>query len=370
MADLIVADWLERHGGSEQVIKQFLKVLPEAKLFALWNSSSEFNSHQVKESWLASTPLSKRKALAVPFMIPTFKRIELDNDVDRLIVSTHSFAHHAQLKHQKKDFQRYSYVHTPARYIWDPELDRRGWGLMQGVGAKLFQKADRLSPARLGKVATNSRFVASRVRDTWGIEDVEVIYPPVRAVSLSQTKVGVADLSVAEIDLLSGLPDDYVLSTGRLVEYKRHDLAIRVAHVLGLPVVIAGGGADRQRLESLANAQKVPIHLVETPSDEFLKNLITGSSLCVFAGVEDFGIMTVEAMALGAKLLVSSEGGSSEIVRNGVSGVWTDFESSESIRYSANEAQKLDVEEIKKSSLRFDESVFRSKFEHWIGPSE
>jgi hypothetical protein len=80
--------------------------------------------------------------------------------------------------------------------------------------------------------------------------------------------------------------------------------------------------------------------------------------------------MTVEAMALGAKLLVSSEGGSSEIVRNGVSGVWTDFESSESIRYSANEAQKLDVEEIKRSSLRFDESVFRSKFEHWIGPSE
>jgi glycosyltransferase involved in cell wall biosynthesis len=147
-------------------------------------------------------------------------------------------------------------------------------------------------------------------------------------------------------------------------------LAIRVAHVLGLPVVIAGGGADRQRLESLANAQKVPIHLVETPSDEFLKNLITRSSLCVFAGVEDFGIMTVEAMALGAKLLVSSEGGSSEIVRNGVSGVWTDFESSESIRYSANEAQKLDVEEIKRSSLRFDESVFRSKFEHWIGPSE
>src|SRR6266568_4121117 len=44
-------------------------------------------------------------------------------------------------------------------------------------------------------------------------------------------------------------PGDFLLSLGRLVPYKRIDLAIAAAERLGVRLIVAGSGPDRRRLE-------------------------------------------------------------------------------------------------------------------------
>ena len=42
-----------------------------------------------------------------------------------MLVSSHLFAHHARVP-SLPDLPKLVYAHTPARYVWAPELDRRG----------------------------------------------------------------------------------------------------------------------------------------------------------------------------------------------------------------------------------------------------
>jgi glycosyltransferase involved in cell wall biosynthesis len=154
------------------------------------------------------------------------------------------------------------------------------------------------------------------------------------------------------------------------VEYKNHNHAIYVGKCLNLPVVLAGSGPDQDKLIAYALDLGVVLHVLNRPSDVLLQTIIKRSSYVVFAAIEDFGILTVEALALGAKVLVNPVGGSGEIVEDGKSGSYVDFSSSKSIKDAATRVLKLADKSIRARSLDFDESIFQSKFRNWIGHHE
>ena len=125
MAGLIVQEWIEETGGAEQVLDAMRLAFPESRVACLWNDDpTRFPPGAVVESWLARTPLRGRKALALPLMSSTWRRGWGDVEHDWVLTSSYVFAHHAGFG-TRSGVPKFSYVHTPARYLWEPGLDGR-----------------------------------------------------------------------------------------------------------------------------------------------------------------------------------------------------------------------------------------------------
>ena len=86
----------------------------------------------------------------------------------------------------------------------------------------------------------------------------------------------------------------------------------------------AGDGPESVRLAALGREASVPVVIVDDPSNAILNAHYRRAVVFVFPPLEDFGIMPVEAMALGMPVVANSVGGSAETVSEGVSG--THFE--------------------------------------------
>src|SRR5437879_2666690 len=80
-----------------------------------------------------------------------------------------------------------------------------------------------------------SEAVRQRIRKHYR-RDATVIYPPVQTSRFrpSETK------------------EDYYLVISRLVPYKRVDLAVKAANLLGRPLVVIGSGRELKKLEAIA----------------------------------------------------------------------------------------------------------------------
>lgn len=355
---VLVHEWVARRGGSELVLDAMASALPGLDLHCLWTDAPDrYPGRAVHETWLARTPLRRSKAAALP-LLPATWRLR-PGDYDWALVSSHLFAHHVRFTDQPADFRKYVYVHSPARYLWEPSLDRRGDHPLVRALAVPFRALDRRRAGEPAEVAANSAFVADRIRRHWGRE-ATVIHPPVdvervtaslglagsfglagsvgRAGSPGRTAsaaaglgpvptrhaaagspaastAGPADpLTADELALLERLGDGFLLGASRFVAYKRLDLVIATGEELGIPVVIAGSGPERARLVELAERASVPVHLVDGPSDGLMYALFARAVALVFPGIEDFGILPVEVLAAGTPVVVGPAGGAREIV--------------------------------------------------------
>ncbi|WNY33457.1 hypothetical protein Q9Q99_15595 [Curtobacterium flaccumfaciens] len=126
-ADCSCMSGSEAVGGAERVLDAMADEYPDADLFGLWNDApGRYPGRRVIESALAPTPLRGRKALAVPFLPALWSHGLRDLGLyDWALVSSHLFAHQARVPGVDPERQ-FTYVHTPARYLWNPELDARG----------------------------------------------------------------------------------------------------------------------------------------------------------------------------------------------------------------------------------------------------
>ncbi|VXC53353.1 glycosyltransferase [Plantibacter sp. T3] len=365
MAGLIIHEWIERHGGSENVVDEMAAVFPDADIHCLWsNAPDRFAGHTVSESWIARTPLRKSKAAALPFMPATWARTDV-SAADFVLISSHAFAHHAGGRQPADGPQRFVYVHTPARYLWAPELDVRGGNLAARALAPALRRVDRKRAQDGATFAANSDYIRQRMERSWGVE-AEVIHPPVRVEYLQSVPSWADRLSAEDAYLFSTLPSEYILGASRFVDYKRLDVAIRAGELAGLPVVLAGAGPQHAELQALADAATVPVIITTRPSDELLFALYQAASLLVFAAVEDFGIMPVEAMALGTPVLVVSEGGASESVLSLEGGIVLDTLNDDQLRRGANSARELDMTRAQAAAAgQFGTARFRQEVLAW-----
>ncbi len=363
---VVVQEWISAHGGSENVAEIMADAL-DADVYTLWREDpSRFSRSSVTESALARWSLLRHhKALALPLMPATWRRADL-SAYDRVVISSHAFAHQVADRRCVGDATPYVYVHTPARYIWSPEHDHRGSSLAARLGAPPLRRLDRRRVRRDASFACNSEFVRGRIRRAWDV-DAQVIHPPASVALLQEGAPWSARVTGAESDLLATLPGAFVLGASRFVEYKRVEEAIAVGEALELPVVLAGAGPMRDALEQRGRRATVPVTLVEAPSSPLLYALYERASLFVFAPVEDFGIMPVEAMALGTPVLVNAVGGAVEAVALVRGGASSDFASAAARREGATLAMKASSEEMRTRVRVLDEAGFRERLEAWVG---
>lgn len=366
MAGVLVHEWISTAGGSENVLEAMGHVYPESDVVCLWNDSvGRFDADRVRETWLSRTPLRRSKALALPFMPATWRSLP-DRGYDWALISSHLFAHHARFRGTGSDFRRYVYVHTPARYIWNPELDERGNGLAIKALAAAFKPLDRAKARETREFAANSEFVKARMAEAWGV-DSRVIHPPVEVDAIQNGAPWRGRLAGHDASEMDALPSDYVLGASRFIPYKRLDLVIRTGELLGLPVVLAGKGPELERLRALAATASVPVHFVLAPSHPLLYSLYENATLYVFPAVEDFGIMPVEAMAAGAPVLAQSFGGAAESVVPGVTGGLATFASDSELQDAAAVALATDRAARQEHARSFATSRFASEIREWVG---
>jgi glycosyltransferase involved in cell wall biosynthesis len=112
-------------------------------------------------------------------------------------------------------------------------------------------------------------------------------------------------------------PGDYFLAGGRLVPYKRLDLAVRASSELGLKLLVYGSGRDAAALARLAGPT---VKFLGRVSWDELACLFQHARAFIFPGLEDFGIAPVEAQAAGRPVIAYAGGGALDTVIPGVTG--------------------------------------------------
>lgn len=368
MTGVLIHEWIEKAGGAEKVFDAFVDTFPSADVFCLWNEDEgRYDDRTVRESWLARTPLRRSKSLALPFMPAVWNSVKIQ-DYDWSLISSHLFAHHAGgTRAATSGLRKHVYVHSPARYLWTPDLDQRGDKPFVRLVAPPLRALDRRRARTSGaQYAANSMFVRQRIQNSWGV-DAQVIYPPVDVRRIQARSSWADSLNEHDEEVLAGLPETFLLGAARFVPYKRLDLVIQAGEHADVPVVLAGSGLHKAALEQRAAQADIPVFFIDRPTDALLFALYQRALAYVFPAVEDFGIMPVEAMAAGAPVLVSDVGGATESVINGLTGVHVNSWTKSEVVDAVSTAAGLRAEDSVIRAQRFDTDIFRADLRSWVG---
>ena len=302
---LIVHDWIVGWAGAERCVEQLLHVFPQADLVVglMGESMRDHNevTRHARETWLGRIPAARRRhRWFLPVEALAFASLDT-RGYDLIISSSHAFAKSVRTP---SGALHVSYCHSPPRYLWDlRSMYERDATRLQRLALRLgtgpLRALDRRSARGVDHFVSNSRYVGDRIGRCYGRE-ATVIYPPVEP---------------KPVEGALGPRDDYLLYLGRLVPYKRVDLAIQAAEQAGARLLIAGEGPDRRRLERLAGRQ---VEFLGSVSDAQAGRLLEECRAFIFPGEEDFGIAPVEANAHGAPVIGYAAGGVLETMIPGV----------------------------------------------------
>ncbi|MFF1382213.1 glycosyltransferase [Arthrobacter sp. NPDC058288] len=365
MSGLIVHEWISKAGGSEKVLDAFTEIYPDADIRCLWSDVNDrYADRNVHETWMARTPLRKSKAVALPFM-PVTWAIPPKKDFEWVLTSSHLFAHHARVMNGSLPARKFSYVHTPARYLWSSDLDERGANPAIRAVAPLFRVIDKAASKSTFEFAANSEFIRKRIQTTWGC-DAKVIYPPVDVARIQSVADWSDFVTGDERRVLDSLPTNFILGASRFVPYKRLDLVIEAGLASSLPVVIAGSGPGLRMLRERADESGIPVIFVERPSDEMLFALYQRAMVFVFPAIEDFGIMPVEAMACGTPVVVNAVGGASESVNAPIAGVAIEEFTGRAIADAVYNSAGIERDVVSENARRFSLQRFKTEIAEWI----
>lgn len=197
------------------------------------------------------------------------------------------------------------YVHTPPRILYDmfPEL---GGDTVTRLYAMLMRVLYQPNLPYAERYVANSELVARRIRKYWGIENVDVVYPPV------------------EMSNYGPQPsEEFYLTYSRLSAPKRIGEIVEAFNQLpDKQLIVGGSGPEADRLRSLAN-ENVEFRGFLSESEK--RDLLGRAKALVFAAHnEDFGIVPVEAFASGTPVIGVRDGYTEHHVRDGVNGVLFD----------------------------------------------
>ena len=351
----VLHEWFARIGGSEQVSMAMAKAL-DADLWALWSDSDLDSTDAPRSSVLGHLPARVRSKAVGLALTPAAWRLTRAPSYDLVVTSSHGLGHTAKLRGSAS--ARYlSYVHTPARYVWNPELDGRGSSPWLEPARTAIKTVDRHFSRHVSGYACNSSEVRSRIQEHWGKEAM-VIPPPVDTDFYRP-------VPEHDVSLPNGLnAKHFLLAAGRWVPYKRMSRAVDVAERADLPLVIAGGGPDAETLMARAATARVPVLFVHDPSREELRQLYSAALAVVFPGHEDFGMVPVEAQACGTPVVALDRGGALDSVIDGRSGFLVPDEVA---AYGAaiESCASLSASDIRGSALRFSVARFETAIQRW-----
>ncbi|HEY4812636.1 MAG TPA: glycosyltransferase [Solirubrobacteraceae bacterium] len=347
----VVHDWLTIPGGSEQVVLELLEMFPQAELFtsvydpAPW--PAQITDRPVHASFLSRIPGAARHyPKLLPLMNRAFRSFDLSS-FDLVLSSSHACAKNVRTPPHALHV---CYCHTPMRYAWEEgflEGEEVGRAMRLALPPLLarLRRADLAGAGGPDVFVANSRHVADRIERYYG-RSAEVVHPPV------------------DVDHFLGverqLSSDGYLIFGRVVPYKRVDLAVAACARLGRPLKVAGAGRALDAVRAGAGTSAEFLGKVSEPERD---RLLGSARALLFPGEEDFGIVPVEAQAAGVPVIAYGVGGAAESVLDGRTGVLFAEQSVAGLTAAIERFEALDLDGtlVRENATRFGRERFHAE---------
>lgn len=356
----IIQEWLTTMGGSEKVVQAIAQIYPNADIFTLVADKElikelGFENRKITTSFLQRLPFAIKKYKSyLPLFPLAIEQLDLRN-YDVIISSSHAVAKGVLTTN---DQLHITYCHSPIRYAWDLHhqyLEEEKLGLnIKGLLARYILHRiriwDVISANRPDYFISNSNFIAKRVKKVYNKESV-TIYPPIQVEDFKlETEKG-----------------DYYITSSRMVPYKKIDLIVDA--FTKMPdkklVVIGDGPGFKQISLKAGNNVELKGYL---PSEDLIKYMQKAKAF-VFAAIEDFGMLPVEAQACGTPVIAYGKGGALETVIDNETGILFDEQTVDSIIGAVNDFETrkpFDALVIRAHAEKFSLSHFKRQFEAFV----
>ncbi|MDO9206846.1 MAG: glycosyltransferase, partial [Sulfuricurvum sp.] len=133
-------------------------------------------------------------------------------------------------------------------------------------------------------------------------------------------------------------------------------------------LIVIGDGPDFEKIKAKAGAN---VLLMGYQPFEVLRDTMQRAKAFVFAAEEDFGIAPVEAQACGTPVIAFGRGGATETVVDGMSGLFFDTQSVESLCEAVGrfEAMQWEPGKVRENAIRFGNDRFKEEFQHYVQKS-
>jgi glycosyltransferase involved in cell wall biosynthesis len=259
------------------------------------------------------------------------------------------------------------------RYIWDMYdqyfTRERSDGMTRWAASLVrnyLRKWDVASSKRVDRFVAISKYVAGRIKKYYDRES-DIIFPPV-------------DCSYFKP---SSSSEGFYLMVSPLAPNKRVDIAIRAFNKIDLPLKVIGSGQEEKELKKIAGKN---VTLMGWQSDEVVREHYATCKALIFPGIEDFGIVPLEAQASGKPVIAYGDGGALETIipiDNDKLKIMSENEQSqkatgvffyehtpdalaEAVSYFEDIRDIFDRHEIRKNAESFDRVIFKEKISNYI----
>ena len=302
--------WLTNMRGGEAVFSEMCKMFPDADVFTHAvipkKMPQEITSHNITESFIAKLPGGRTHCQKYLPLMP-YAQKQWDFSSYDIIISSES----GPVKgiNKPEHVKHICYCHTPMRYLWDMyNTYYEQANICEKIAMRMFrrhlQQYDLKSSECVDLFIANSKFVKDRIKRIYD-RDASVVYPPVDVDFYKKAPV---------------LERKFFLYVGQLVPYKRPDIVVDAFSKLNNEkLVIVGQGPLKKPLQKKATENVV---FCDNISKEELRNLYASAKALIFPGIEDFGIVPVEAQAAGCPVIAIEAGGTLETVVPDKTGVF------------------------------------------------
>jgi glycosyltransferase involved in cell wall biosynthesis len=344
-----VHDYLTQYGGAERVLLEMHKLYPHAPIFTSLYDAGRFNGAfaglEVRTSYLQRIPGASRNFRALLPLYPSaFEALDL-RGFDLIISSTTSFAKGVRAPATSLHV---SYINTPTRFLWYPEeyaneITPLPLRPLLAVVSPWLRHWDRKAAQRPNRLIANSKNVQQRIREVYGRES-DVVHCPAQQIEVNgPVAVG-----------------DFYLVMSRLLPYKRVQLAIEACNDLRARLIVAGSGPDERRLRRLAGPT---IEFAGFVSEAEWRRLIASAKAVIVPGIEDFGLLPLEAASAGRPSVAFAAGGALETIVEGETGLFFREPTARSLAQAlqALDAMPVDPLRLRAHARKFSPEAFRAQ---------
>jgi len=355
----IVCDWLSGIGGAERVVLELHKMFPEAPIYTSQYDPKRidwFGDADVRTTWLQKLPKGLKKFLP-PLRAWTFSRLNLD-DYDVVISSSGA---EAKFVKTKPGTIHICYCHAPTHYYWDrynEYLKRPGFGWLNPIArlgllllVRPMRQWDWRAAQRPSYFVANSHYTKAQIKKYYG-RDSTVIHPPV---------------DVEYFKPREKLERQGFVTAGRQTPYKRFDLAVAACTELNIPLKVIGNGPEHRKLTAMAGPR---VMFLEKVSREEMPRHFGQAEAFIFPGIDDFGIVAVEALAAGTPVIAYGQGGTLDYIKDGQTGLLFNEQTPDSLIEAVERFQKLkrfSGGAVTKKALAFRAESFQRNFRKFMG---
>jgi len=319
MKTAIVHYWLVNMRGGEKMLEALLEMFPDADIYThVYDPdavSAIIKSRKIFTSYVNGLPFAKK---LYRLFMPLMPSALVDFDLRQYDLVISSEAGPAKGVIPNPNAYHLCYCHSPMRYLWDMYHEYfRGTNPFVRYFMKRLMPTLRVwditSANLVDRFVTNSAYTAKRIRRVYN-RDADVVYGPApieRYLNVERT------------------PKDHYLFFGQITGYKRLDLAIEACVRSGRKLVVAGAGAKKREIKK--HEKTGLVRFAGRVSDEEAAALFAGARALLYPGIEDLGLVPIEANAAGCPVIAFRDGGALDTVKENVTGIFFDEQSPASL---------------------------------------